>query len=443
MAFKVLSDEEMSLLTTDQLEHYEKALEIYKQREAFVEKLTKLENAEIKPYKPNLKSIDIIKKIEFTSFTSPERQKLSLKPMQKPELSNDLISKSSKKVNISEVLKSNSVLKEDVNFNQGLFSKVDNFRCYEQKQYTVSSFSKPVIPDVKFNKLENVLSESVQIKKPAELNLQNFIAPEKTKVILSKIAIPEIKTGVFVKPEAPKFDFAVNVKTETDIKPFEKSEFALTDFPQITGAEVNMPTFQQPERDKPNISVNVKSDFKIGAFKMPEITVANLPQIRKANVEIGSFQPPVQPKLDIKLNVVSDVDIKAFEKPEFKAVELPEIHKINVDKVRFHAPEKRELRLTTVAKPSINIKSFEKPQDIKAKFPKLPKVNINIGDFTKPQEIKPKLNVEIIKAFKPITNFKKPELIHPTLSDIKVCKGFEIKTEAQDVLSKLNKEATL
>ena len=271
MAFRILNEEELSLLTDEQAEYYQKELEIYKQREAFVEKLTKLENAEIKPYKPNLKSIDIIREIEFAPFISPERQKLSLKPMQKPELPDDLIGKASEKINISEVIKSNAVLKEQISFNHKLFSKVNNFKCYEQKQYILPEFSKPVIPDATFTKLENVLSNPVQIKKPAELKLQSFIAPVKNNVTLSKAAMPEFKAGVFVKPKAPKLDFAVNAKPETVIKPFEKTEFTLKAFPEVQKINVNMPTFQQPERNKPYISVNVRSDFKIGAFKMPEI----------------------------------------------------------------------------------------------------------------------------------------------------------------------------
>lgn len=442
MAFKILNDKEISLLTADQLEHYEKEHEIYKQREAFVEKLTKLENAEIKPYKPDLKSIDIIREIEFAPFTSPERQMLSLKPMQKPELPNDLIGKASEKINISKVIKSNFVLKEHVNFNQVLFSKADNFKCYKQKQYILPEFSKPIIPGATFTRLENVLSQPIQIKKHAELNLQNFIAPIKNKVVLSKAAIPKIKAGVFVKPEAPKLNFAVNAKPETVIKPFEKPEFTLTAFPQVQKVNVNMPTFRQPERDKPDMAIDVKSDFKIGAFKMLETTVTDLPQIRKANVEIGSFQPLVQPKLDIKLNVVSDVKIKAFEKTEFEAVKLPVIRKPDVSHIEFHTPEKRDIKLAAVTNPSINIKPFKKPQDIKAELPELPKVNVNIGSFTKPQEIKPKLNAQI-KPFKPITNFKKPELSRPELSDIKACKGFETGTEAYDILSILNKETAL
>ena len=442
MAFRILNEEELSLLTDEQAEYYQKELEIYKQREAFVEKLTKLENAEIKPYKPNLKSIDIIREIEFAPFISPERQKLSLKPMQKPELPDDLIGKASEKINISEVIKSNAVLKEQISFNHKLFSKVNNFKCYEQKQYILPEFSKPVIPDATFTKLENVLSNPVQIKKPAELKLQSFIAPVKNNVTLSKAAMPEFKAGVFVKPKAPKLDFAVNAKPETVIKPFEKTEFTLKAFPEVQKINVNMPTFQQPERNKPYISVNVRSDFKIGAFKMPEIAVADLPQIRKADVEIGSFQPPVQPKLDIKLNTVPDVKVKGFEKPEFESVSIPVIRKPDVSHIEFHALEKREIKFAAVAKPSLDIKPFKKPQDIKAQLPELPKVNVNIGSFTKPQEIKPKLNAQI-KTFKPVTNFKKLELSRPDLSDIKICKGFEIGTEAHDILSMLNKETAL
>ena len=442
MAFKILNDEEISLLTDEQVECYQKELKIYKQREAFVEKLTKLENAEIKPYKPNLKSIDIIREIEFAPFISPERKRLNMKPMQKPELPDDLIGKASEKINISEGIKSNAVLKEQIGFNHKLFSKVNNFKCYEQKQYILPEFSKPVIPDATFTKLENVLSNPVQIKKPAELKLQSFIAPVKNNVTLSKVAMPEFKAGVFVKPEAPKLDFAVNAKPETVIKPFEKPEFTLKAFLKVQKVNVNMPTFRQSERNKLDISVNVKSDFKIRTFKTPETTVTDLPQIRKAEVEIGSFQPPVQPKLDIKLNTVPDVKVKGFEKPEFESVSIPVIRKPDVSHIEFHAPEKREIKLSAVAKPSINVKPFKKPQDIKTELPEFPKVNINIGSFTKPQEIKPKLNAQI-KPFKPITNFKKTELSRPELSDIKVCKGFETGTEAQDILSMLNKETTL
>lgn len=193
MAFKILNEEELSLLTDEQIACYQKELDIYKQREAFVEKLTKLENAEIKPYKPNLKSIDIIREIEFAPFISPEQKRLNMKPMQKPELPDDLIGKASEKINISEVIKSNAVLKEQIGFNHKLFSKANNFKCYEQKQYVLHKLSKPVIPDTTFTRLENVLLKPVNIKKTAKLNLHEFIAPEKTRLFFQKQKFRKLK----------------------------------------------------------------------------------------------------------------------------------------------------------------------------------------------------------------------------------------------------------
>lgn len=419
MAFKILNEEEISLLTGDQLDQYEKELDIYKQREAFVEKLTKLENAEIKPYKPDLKPIDVIGRIEFAPFTRPERQKLNLKPAQKPKLPHKLLDKANGEINISGVIQLIPVRKERVNFDQGLFSKACHFRSYKHKLHTVPAFSRPVIPDVTFAKLENVFSAPVQAKRSVEWNVKPFNAPDKTAIVLSKVSKPEIKTGTFVKLNAPELHIEVNVKSETAVKSFKKPGFALTALPEISKVNTNMSAFRLPERNKPEIAVNLKSDFKIGSFRLPETTITDLPQMRRANAEIMSF-----------------------ENPEFKAVELPEIPTIEIRQVGFHAPEKWELKLMTAVKPSIDIKSFERPQEIRTELPVLPKVNINFENFSKPQRNKPKLKTQV-KVFKPITNFKKPESVHPELSDIKVCTGFEIGTKAQDILSLLNREAVV
>ena len=54
MAFRILNEEEILLLTDKQRENYENELEVHCQRAAFVEKLTEIEKAEIKEYKPSL-----------------------------------------------------------------------------------------------------------------------------------------------------------------------------------------------------------------------------------------------------------------------------------------------------------------------------------------------------------------------------------------------------
>ena len=54
MAFRVLKEEELSLLTGQQREQYERELDIYQKRAAFVEQIERYEGTEIKPFRPKL-----------------------------------------------------------------------------------------------------------------------------------------------------------------------------------------------------------------------------------------------------------------------------------------------------------------------------------------------------------------------------------------------------
>lgn len=442
MAFRILNDEEISLLTDEQRQCYERELKIYVQRAAFVEKLTKLEETEFEPYKPDLTSISIPKEIRLTSFTVPEKKEFDLKPLQGTELPLDLIGKAKEKINVSELIKSNSVITEYISIDKDLFSKAAHFKPYEKKQYIVSKFSKPVLPDMAFTKLGNVLLKNVQITMPVKLNQQHFAALEKNKVILSKAVMPKIKIRDFIKPGAVKLDFDVNSKPKPILKSFKKPVWVITDFPEIQGINVNMPIFQLPEKNTPQIAINIRSDIKIGSFNMPDTTVSYSPQISIVDVNIGSFSPLINTKLDIEFETVPDIKVKSFEKPEFERIKLPEIHKVEMNRYKFHAPEKNKLKLANAVKTSVNIKTFEQPHSVKVKLPKLQKVNINIPAFVKLQKIEPKLDTQV-KTFKPIINFKKSENLRPELPDIKICKGFKTETDAQDILSMLNKETAL
>lgn len=62
MAFRILSEEEKSYLSEEELLCYEEELDIYNARVDFVNKLEKLENVEIKEYNPKLDKISAIKK---------------------------------------------------------------------------------------------------------------------------------------------------------------------------------------------------------------------------------------------------------------------------------------------------------------------------------------------------------------------------------------------
>ena len=68
MAFKILSEEEKLFMTEKQLEIYENELRLYKERLAFVEKVEKLEGAEIKKFTPSLRNIGAVSSPELAPF---------------------------------------------------------------------------------------------------------------------------------------------------------------------------------------------------------------------------------------------------------------------------------------------------------------------------------------------------------------------------------------
>ena len=71
MAFKILTEDEIKLLTDKQRIQYESQLAIYNERVKFVEQLEKLENVEIKPYEPTSTRIPAVGLSPEKIFTAP------------------------------------------------------------------------------------------------------------------------------------------------------------------------------------------------------------------------------------------------------------------------------------------------------------------------------------------------------------------------------------
>ena len=83
MAFRILSEEEKSYLSEEELLCYEEELDIYNARVDFVNKLEKLENVEIKEYNPKLDKISAIKKVEEKVFEKTLIKSRQIKPILK------------------------------------------------------------------------------------------------------------------------------------------------------------------------------------------------------------------------------------------------------------------------------------------------------------------------------------------------------------------------
>lgn len=374
MAFQILNEEEVSLLTAGQREHYEKKLQAYQQRERLVEKITELENAEIKPYQSNLKPIDIIGEIEIAPFTRPERKGLNLKLVQKPELKHGLVGKVNKKVSVSEVMQSNFVRKERVSLDQRLLFKAGHFRNHEQKRCVLPVLSKPAVRKVK-----------------------PFLAPDKPAIALSKKAKPEPASGTFVKPGTPELDIRVHVASKAVLKSFEKPAFVMKALPEVPRGNVDVSTFRMPERNRPEIAVRVKTEVKAKPFQLFETNVTGLPHVRKPASEIHSFQPLTQPKLDLQREtvVLPSVAVRSFERLQDVKAELPDLPKVNVNIGGFTKPQGDKPKLNAGVKALKPIKNFKNPESIRLELPEV-KMCKGFKMGTKAQDVLSTLKREVV-----------------------------------------------
>ena len=72
MAFRILDEDQIGLLTDEQKAIYEGELEMYNARVAFLDSIEVLENAEIPAYKPRLWHVAVMKEIPKKEFVNPE-----------------------------------------------------------------------------------------------------------------------------------------------------------------------------------------------------------------------------------------------------------------------------------------------------------------------------------------------------------------------------------
>ena len=85
MAFRILNEEELQLLAGEQREQYEKELDIYRKRAAFVEQMEKYENADIRPFRPKLDFIAPASGPEIGPYRPREYKVKLQEPSARPE----------------------------------------------------------------------------------------------------------------------------------------------------------------------------------------------------------------------------------------------------------------------------------------------------------------------------------------------------------------------
>lgn len=409
MAFKILTEDEIKLLTDKQRIQYENQLAIYNERVKFVEQLEKLENVEIKPYEPTLTCIPAVGLPPEKIFTAP---------LYDIKITEQVIKVQSKYDVVDFIKPAKAVLPECSKITN---IKTDNLKAIEHV--------KPALPEI------NNAAASVKIF--TKMESKSPILPKSKKVGMLGIT--------FKKPQQAKPDLPAVIKPDNyanlDFTPVIIDNRAITaNNPTAVTSQIALTKFVSPEKSQPVLPKLSVAFSDVKAFEKPEHTLSDLPKA------VVPQDLPQQAAL-IKQTKISQANLPeisnispvtaSFNKPKIKDTQLPSILKVNAPECSFVKSEHNFTALPTVLKPQAVSKPFNM---IQCQKPSLPfkggvceehRLEFNMAQCQKPTlpaVDKSAISKLSFKAFnKPDKNISK--LDYPTISinKIKPYKNITVK----------------
>ena len=328
MACRVLKEEELSLLTGQQREQYERELDIYQKRAAFVEQIERYEGTEIKPFRPKLDFTAPPGTPDIAPYHQREYKVKLQEPSAKPEV----------QLAVSVAAAASRELR-----------KIEN---PEPILPVVPKPSEIDLPIREFDEVHAELPETRQerLSAPRQIRMENLsahisvTAPKPPKMA----ALPENLPSDFRKSAAGLPDVDVPPAVFPDVRiPAEQRELKLPEVP----AELKVRT---PE-----------------PAGMPEINLSALPAVQKPRIrEIKGFgEIKIQPQKTPAIHVPEAKSV-SFIQPDVRPEDLPVIGKASVTARNFQAPQihVRPLERTEVKAPVLNplqpvqVKKTEPPE---------------------------------------------------------------------------------
>lgn len=343
MSFKVLNNEELSLLDDNQRMQYEKEQAMYQQRVAFVEHLERLEDVQLEPYIPQLTPISVIDKIDVKSFKKAEYVMVTCNPIEKLNLQ---IKPFHKIEQIAPVLPLIPQM-EDV--------CVNNIQKLERIKPVVPTITQPRAVATEFKHLEAKRSKLPIIIGPS-INLALHFDDLKDNLHHPQSKVPTISVFAaevrpFKKPKKRNTELPnvikpiINVDYSKGIKPVKPF---LPEFP--TASHIAKADFHKPEQRPVNLQVVAKPTINVKSINKVERTTPNLPQI-------------------------SDISVptKKIRRPKHAMSNLPTIAKLKIDSISFEAPKKTQLGMMEPLIPKGPEISFDMH---KMNIPSLPEITV-------------------------------------------------------------------
>lgn len=378
MAFKILSYDELELLTENQRKCYEEELAIYNERVRFVEQMERFENTVITPYEPKFVVIPDISKALDKEFVKPEDIFVKISPVVKPDpgvaavcFDGSVTAVVPKLAKIKNVPIGHMEKMEQCNPILPVILKAvapANFYVKAERQSPVMPANVKVsIPGNTFKKLEHISPNLPIAVKP-----QNFTGVFYTPVIIDSLIImenkPELANMVFEAPifSVPKYVIPVLPRHEVEVPEMKRLESVAEVSPVLP--KVIVPR-QASVAVKQIDEINVKLPKDLGAatinvsFDKPEINV-KLPKGSGAATVNVSFDKPDIHKAELPAFQKTVIPEKEYVKTEYAVSDLPVVDMPQISFQLYTTPELREIRLP-IMKPDMTPKSFSDPKPLK------------------------------------------------------------------------------
>ena len=351
MAFRILNEEELQLLAGEQREQYEKELDIYRKRAAFVEQMEKYENADIRPFRPKLDFIAPAAGPEIGPYRPREYKVKLQEPSARPEAQLHFTK--------LEVMTEPELPEVDVN-------------TADSRDIGRIEKPAPVLPDVpgpaktgfhikEFGEVCAVLPETPQapLSDPREIRMENIhvhasaAAPPPPKMA----GLPENFPAEFKRPEAvlpdvdvPRQDFpaAGSVAEHIEInlpdvpaagkapEPAAMPELKISALPVVAKPEIRQ------HREFGEIKVQLKKtedipvpEVRRAAFTAPDVRAKGLPATEKADVKIRNFRTPEISAPQLETVRIKVPEVNPLQAVQVKKAEAPEVKSAAVRQIRF------------------------------------------------------------------------------------------------------------
>ena len=384
MAFRILSFDELELLTENQRKSYEEELAIYNERVKFVEQIEKLENAVIKPYEPKLEAIPSVCEVPDGEFERPEYEFVKFAPVIKL------------KSNMAEFRFDEPVMALVPEHAKISNVPIGQMKNVERDKPVLPIISKAAAPVDSFAMAEQqrpILPVNVKVSIPDS----TFNILEQTNPNLPAAAKPQNFTDLFFTPVVKEVSPAITVKNSERVVPVMEA-------PAFAAPEIVSPMLPKPEVEFPAVS----------AMEPPELPAPVLPKVAAAGKTDVSWKKTAKIKAELPEIFHAAAVQVLFNESDIQETKLPAVQKAEIPAGEFTAAEFSVYDFPMISVPQAHVPAFIAPKLGKPAVQAVEKPAVSPAfSFTVPELGKPVEQAVEKPAVSPAFSFTVPELGKP------------------------------